>query len=236
MNKVFLYFCSLFVLSLSSCSRTYYQLEAIPQQSQVEYSEDALSADDIVIEVDYASTDLNLSVFQVDVFNDSKDTITISTDEIVLALKDIFYSEETVLDPLGKDYLIDGYLYENERLKSRKKSNTIWRTIASSLTLITLVNSPGVSTGNTLGFIAGSSYDILEERGYYNALTGSNEERIAYVEDWVLDTVKIAPGKDDSFDLIFEHGVRDGDCRLEILVNGSTYKFPFLLETIKVKR
>jgi hypothetical protein len=236
MNKFSFHISLLIGISLTACSKTHYQFETIPQKPTVVYAKDSLQAKDVEIDVNYVSSDLELSVFQVDVFNGSEDTIYFFNKEVNLSLKTDYYREGAYLYPLEKDFLINEYNYQQKQLQLQKKRNTFWNIFTAGITLASIVTSSGAVTVNSVGFAAESTAYILEDRSYYNALTGSIEDRILYIEDWVLDEVKIAPGEKDAFDLLFEHIISDGECSLELNFADNLYIFPYLLQTRKIEK
>ena len=236
MNRLFLYSILIINLGFLSCSRTIYEFETIPKEPIIHSSTGSNSASDIEIRVNYESSELDLSVFQVDIYNGSEDTLFITNNDIIFSLYTDYYIEGAELYPLDKDFLINDYKHQHKQVQQEKKESTFWNIFISGLDIASFAISTGGISAGVVGLAAESTAYILEDRSYYNSLSGSLEEQINYVEDWVLDEIKIAPGQRGAFDLLFEHVISDGKGRLDINIDSIQFEFPYILQTRKVKK
>lgn len=217
-------------LFLPSCAEKIYLQEAQKLSSDLNVNR----IDDIQVESYYSGDALQYIVFELDVFNNSDDTLYISRKNIELLVnppQDRTY----VLNPLDKNDVIRNLQQEHRALKSERKANNIANAIGVGLGLIA-IGSSSVNVGlDATLYAADSAAYIMEENRAYSLMTGSLEEQIQYTQEWVLGLDTLPPHTENSWDVLFTRDLVDAPARLAVHLEDRSFVQEFDLRVREEK-
>jgi len=188
---------------------------------------------DIDIKTSYAGDAFDFITFQVDIVNNSEQTITLDVNDIALMI-DVGGDRRRQARPVFKNDILrslekEAVLVEQER-KSEMARNVIFGG-ANVVTAILVGNNPADVIFN--GSIA--TTDIMDRNRQYMNVGASIEEQIYYHEEYSLDRAVISPGSDASFDVHFERTLLVARAEMEIYCEGHTYDFDYQLDVREEK-
>jgi len=210
-----------FLFLLASCSQKIYFFEA----DKLEMDE----PNDLDIEVNafFAGDALDYVVFELDVRNNTMDTIHLNYNDIYLSIKE---EQEVVLNALDKFDLIEDAKSRQEHHKREKRGNDIGNAILIGLDLF-LVGSGNLNAVDGLIYTTETASYMLEDSRAYKLLKGSIDEQIQYIEDWVLQYAYIPPQSEDTWDILFERKLYDNYADLVVKIKEKEYSIPFNIIT-----
>ena len=223
MKKLILF---IFGISLfTSCSQKVYFFDAVKAESQPE---------DLEIEVDayFGGDALEYVVFEVDVKNNSLDTLYLNNKDIYLKVYDD--NNTIILDAKDKTDIIYELESRGRQLDREKRGRDIGNAISIGLDLLL------IGTGNGNGaelfiYSAETASYMMEDARSHKLIKGSLEEQIGYIDEWVLYREKLAPNSEESWDVLFDRQLFESDADFVIEIGSKIYKVPFILKTIEEK-
>lgn len=224
MRLVILFFLS---ISLVSCSRKILLQEAYlveEQRSELQPRVDIRSY--------YAGDAFEYISFQIDVDNRSEDTIYLSEQDIDLKLR-LAWDKSRTIRPIRKKDLINSLWSEGKAVKAEKNVSTATNLVLSGVNILggILAGADGVST---IFYGAGTAVDIIEDRRYFNAVEGTIEEHIDYIDEYTLEEAQILPGRSASYDIHFERLMANSHC--ELVIDSGTDRYVTVYELAVVEK
>lgn len=214
----------IFIISLSSCSQKVYFFEADKLEN--------VKRENIDIEVDafFSGDALDYVVFEIDVRNNTNDTLHLDYRNVYLKIKDsnkTFYA-------LNKADLI----YEAEErqleLKREKRARDIGNAITIGLDLL-LIGTGNANAIDAIIYSTETAAYMMEDARAHKLLKGTLDEQITYIEDWVIYKEKVPPYSEDTWDVLFERQLFDSNADIVLKVNDVEYAIPFTIKTIEEK-
>ncbi len=196
-NHILLYF---FILISVSCAPKVYFFEAHKLGTP---KEDVAKNEDVEMACYFAGDALDYVVFEIDVINNSQDTLDLSYRHIFLEIFEKDKSRPRILDALSPDDVLTDLQHRHVQLQQEKAMRDIGNAIDIGFSLFLLGSGGGYGAINSLLFMLDSASYMLEDARAHKLLTGSLEEQMAYVEEWVLARETLGPGEEDSWDILF---------------------------------
>lgn len=228
MKKLLLLFLSVFLCF--SCSQKVYFFGADKLHDDV-----ANHNSNIYVDGFFAGDALDYIVFELDVKNESNDTIRFSFNDVYLKVYDPKNSLPLELSALNKNQVIEELNLAKVKLDREKKGRDIGNAINFGLNVIAIGSGNRLNGLDLALYSAETAAFMLEDSRSHKLLKGSLEEQIAYVDDWVLYNEALAPGNENSWDVLFERNLYNAEADLVIEINGITYAIPFVIKTIEQK-
>ncbi len=231
----FLFFC--IVMSILSCSRSsFYVIDGAPVD--ISYADEdnmMVSEQDhelYTIKTAFAGDAISYTIFQLDFENLSQDSILISSEEIYL----VDYSTAQKIYPLDKYEEIAYLESTKDEINKQKKRETIGNMVLGGLNLLSFAGGGGLfNTLNGISYGAETSLYILESRREFDFMSGSVEDEIDYIYDWVIDAEMVGPDDKLSVDILFPRRTELREARLVITVLGEEQDFPFRFELKEIR-
>lgn len=217
----FIAFCAL--ISLSSCARKFHYLDAVPYQEGSHYEED----EKLSISTYFAGDAVSYLVYELDIENISEDTIYLSHSDVFLRMGG---SEMHSLMALRRADLIREIQAEQRYTDQQRKARNIEAAVGIGVSILAVATGNsvgGVNVVNDILYATETAAYVLEDNRAYKLIKGDLEEQIAYIENWVLLDTKIAPGEEQSWDVLFERVMSDIDVDLLIKSEGREYIFEY---------
>ena len=203
----------LLAVFLSACAEKIH----LQRAERILHREDLTRSGNIRVESYFAGDALDYLVFEVDVFNESTQTLSIDYRNIKLQ---IFEEGEELLPIIQAALDKNDIIYQLERshreLEREKKARDIANAVGIGLDLIVIGTSAGFGSVDALLYAADSASFMMEDARAYKLIKGSLEEQISYVEEWVLKRDTLAPGEDNSWDVLFPRELSNGEGRMLI--------------------
>ncbi len=215
---LFLSFC---ILS-TSCTQKIYLQDASPE-NDTEYIE----TNDVSVATRYSGDAFDYIIFEIDIDNLSDETIELSSRDVKLMISDNEGLRDRKLRAIDKDYLIDMLYNEQELVKRERTARNVGGIVNLGLTLLGGV--AGNNTLNTAIYATDSAAAIIDNNRAYKLISGSIEDQIIYLEDWVLKKDTIGPGESGSWDILFDRYLIEGNATLEISNGQLDHAFPYQL-------
>lgn len=223
-NHLFL----LSLLLLSSCSR-----KVLIQEAYLIETDRKSANSDIDIRTHYVGDAFQYITFQIDIENNSEDTLFVSERDVELRTRHE-RSRRGNIAPIRKEQLIQDLVAEQEQLQYEKQANTATSVVFSGLNVVTRIIAGGTPTDAVIQGTVRAA-DIMEERRQYNAAQGSIEDQIIYLEDYTLGEDFISPGESGSYDVHFERLLIEGRCELVIYSTENPHATQYEFEVQKVR-
>ncbi len=219
-----------YCLSLSSCAKKVYFFEAEKTSSEADLSR----ARDIRVESYFSGDALDYVVFEVDIFNNTNNDLIIDHKDISLSLinKD---GKTVLLDALDKRDIIYQLEMTNRDIQREKKSRDISNAIGIGIGIIAIGTTSNYAGIDVALYATESAAYMMEDSRAHKLMVGSLEEQIAYVDEWVLERDTITPGKDNSWDVLFERRLADAPATLIVEIEGIEFKQAYNLYIIEEK-
>ena len=216
------------LLILTSCGRKVYVQDAF------EVTNNRVKNDTpIRVNTYYGGDAFSYISFQVDIENNSDDTLHITQRDIELQMA-MQGQRRLVSKPIRKDELINDLLNEQEQLQSAKRRETTAGVILGGAGILTSVLAGG-GAGQNILIGSDAAVDILDRRDRYGLAQGSVEDLIIYHEEYTLDDAKIAPGGKGSFDVHFDRELLDTRAELVVYAGGRDYVTEYALEVNQLR-
>lgn len=228
MNRLRLLFIS--AILLQSCSQKVYFFEADKLHNQNENYNAGIFVDGF-----FAGDALDYVVFELDVKNESSDTIYFGSDDVYLKIYDEEDGRPIELNALDKNFVIQDLNWTKAELDREKKGRDIGNAISIGLNLLALGTGSSINALDVFVYSTDTAAYMLEDSRSHKLIKGSLEEQVAYVEDWVLYKSKLGPGEEDSWDILFERNLYEADAELIIEIEGIPFTIPFKLKTLEEK-
>lgn len=213
-----------------SCSQKVYFFEADKLHHDAENYNSNIFVDGY-----FAGDALDYVVFELDIKNESNDTIRFKFKDVYLKVYGDKNSGTIELPALNKNQVIDDLNRAKVQLDREKKGRDIGNALSIGFNILAL------STGNATNGLDAVLYStetaafMLEDSRSHKLIKGSLEDQVIYVNDWVLYKEVLAPRTENSWDVLFERNLYDADADLVIEINGESYIVPFILKTIEEK-
>jgi len=212
------------LMSLSSCSKKFYYLDAFPYEEGSHFEEDKK----LSINTYFAGDAISYLVYELDIENHSEDTVYLSHTDVFLHLGG---QESHSLMALRRDDLIREMRAEQKYADQQRKVRNVESAVGIGVSIISIATGSGgfggVNVVNDILYATESAAYILEDNRAYKLIKGDLDEQIAYVDDWVLYETKIAPGEKQSWDVLFERIMTEIDVDLVIKSEGKAYTFEY---------
>jgi len=218
-----LLFISFVLISLSSCSRKVYFQDAIPTDDEAHFYEDT----DVTINTFYAGDAIDYIIFEINIENNSDEAIFLDNDDVVLTL----VADDSIYFPsLSRTILIDDIHEYQQQLRRQRRARNVEAAVNVGLNILNavIIRDPA-ATLDAIVYSTDAAIYAFEGNRASALINGSLEERIAYVNDSVLDYTKIKPGEEQNWDVLFEPTMMDGVCKLQLECMGKTFDFEYEL-------
>ncbi len=215
------------ILLFSSCKSTYWYTEIHPEEvaftteDNIEFTKDDL--EDVVIRTAFVGHAIDYSIFQLDIENLSDKPILIDYTNVRLVHEDGFQRNAH-----HKYNFIKNLDKEKNKIKKEKRTRTIGNIILGGLTIASIALGGGAGNSiNAITYGAESAVYIADDARQFNAMEGSIEDEIAYIQDWVLFETIIARDDKMTKDLIFPNEGMTEDFTMEVSLNGQKLFVPY---------
>ena len=216
---------ALSVFLFCSCAQKVYFQDA----RKIDAPENINRYDDIQIESYFSGDALDYLVFELDLFNNGSEDVRISRKDISLHIIPVTGSSY-ILNPLHKADLIRELERRHKQAESDRKTNNIINAVGIGLDLLVIGTSGGSYAGiDAAIFATESAAYALEENRAFKLLSGSLEEQIEYVNQWVLDQDTIKAGEEYSWDILFERSLIDADAEFRVVIDNRKFSQLFNL-------
>jgi len=212
------------VLLLSSCSQKVYFFEA----DKLENSQ--LENIDIKVNGFFAGDALDYVVFELDVINNTSDSISFDYKDIYLKIDE----SEIILPALNKNDVIHEVEERQLQLKREKRSRDIGNAISIGLDLL-LIGSGNINALDAIIYSTETAAYMLEDSRAHKLMKGSLEEQIQYLNDWIIHHESVPPLTEDSWDVLFDRQLFDTRADLIVEIEDREFAIPFQLKTIEEK-
>lgn len=211
----------------ASCKSTYLYTDIHPEKvafkntENIEFTENEES--EIMIRTAFIGNAIDYSIFQVEIENESEIPISLSYEDVRLVHQDGFQRNAH-----HKYNFIKNLKREKKNVKKQKKANTIGNILFGALTVASIASGGGgINTADAVLYGAESFVYIADDRRAFNAMEGTIEDEIKYIEDWVLFESIIPSEGVLTKDVMFpSEGIND-DFDIQIRLDGKTYKIPY---------
>jgi len=227
-----LLFFFLLVTLLPACNRKILIQEAYQLEDRGDHRNNR-PTNDVDIKTSYAGDALRFMTFQVDVVNNSDETIILDVNDVALMM-DVGGDRRRQARPMFKNDIIRELEQEAVLIEQERKSEMTQNVIFGGASIIT-----GILTGaDAVDVIANGSLataDVLDRNRQYRNAGASVEEQIYYHQEYSLDRSEILPGEDASFDVHFERPLLVAPSELEVFCEGHTYDFYYQLDLSEEK-
>lgn len=217
------------LIVLVSCSR-----KIKVQEAYLIDTERKASTSDVNIRTHYVGDAFQYITFQVDIDNQSSDTLFVSERDVELRTRHERYRRGNII-PIRKEVIIQDLEAENALLEHEKKTKTARRAIFSGVKIVSGVMA-GKDKEDAIIDGTAAATDIMDVRRQYIAAQGSIEDQIAYIDEYTLGHDAIPPGKSASYDVHFERLMIKGRCELVIYSNGAPHATQYELDVVKKLR
>ena len=228
MKKLLLLFLS--VLFCFSCSQKVYFFEADKLHQKAENFNSNIFVDGF-----FAGDALDYVVFELDIKNESNDTIRFRFNDVYLKVFDDKISLPIELSALDKNQVIDELNLAKVQLDREKKGRDIGNALSIGFNILALTTGNAINGLDAVLYSTETAAYMLEDSRSHKLIKGSLEDQVTYVEDWVLYMEALAPGNENSWDVLFERKLYDAEADLVIEINGESYAIPFIFKTLEEK-
>ena len=215
--------CFIF-LGLTSCRQRFFYTEAFKEPVDARYDQD------LVIDTRFGSDAGDFLVFEIDVENYTDQDFVLSYRDIILKLDDQSLSRPVIFPALIPEELIDDLETERDLAHGQRKTRNLVNAVSIGLNVLAVAVSPG-SYSQAAPFYLASDVAIgfFDDRRSYHLIEGSIDDRISYLDEWVLEDVVLQPGEKGSWDILFEHILADHHAQLVVQIPGKDRKFSYQL-------
>ncbi|MBX2816543.1 MAG: hypothetical protein KTR24_11110 [Saprospiraceae bacterium] len=212
-------------MGFGSCTPTFTEVVAVGPMDQ------SVNEDSVVLTARYGLDAGDHLVFELDVNNGSNDELFISAEDVMLVVEDEDEARSHRLPAVNKDRLLDHLEDEKVILRKEKRTQGVLSAIGVGIGVVAMAVDPGsFSTADRIFYAAEATAGIVGEQRSFTLAEGDIDDQILYVEDWVMDTTTIAPGEEQSWDLLFTNPIAAGSATLLVEVDGRPLAFDFTLE------
>lgn len=182
--------------------------------------------EDIRAEAYFSGDALDYVVFELDVFNNSSDSLIIYSADVFL---EVFPAREPsfIVSPIDKNSLIRELETRHREIKSEKKAYNIVSGIGIGLGLLSIGTGSSYPVLNGVAYASESAAVMIEDNRAYSLLAGSLEDQIAYVDDWVLDRGLVLPESDNSWDILFPRRLMDAPATFVLRIGPLEFRQAF---------
>lgn len=216
-----------FTLLFGSCSSSYKYIDIQPENvafrdlDKVEFTED--EQQDFVIRTAFVGHAIDYSIFQLEIDNLTDRPVVIGYEDVRLV-----HNDGSQRNAHHKYNFIKNLTKEKKNLKKEKRVRTIGNILIGGLTIAGLVaGGGGANSVNTIVYGAESALYIADDARAFNAIEGSIEEEIAYIEEWVLFESIIPTEEALTKDVIFANQDLTTDFEFVVNLNDQTYRIPY---------
>lgn len=229
MKKLQLFIISIIIFS--SCAQKVYFIDA----NKIEYTDAGEKLDTAFEFTSYFAGDaIDYLIFEMDLKNNSPDTIRLSFRDIEMHVLDNKNDIKTVLNPLSKDKVIQSLddLHSEER--ANKRARDIGNAVDLGLSLL-FMRAEGYHAVDAIFYSLDVAAIMMEDARAHKLLTGSIEEQKQYVNDWVLGHDRLNPGEEGSWDILFPRHLMEGDAIFILELEGKEYTQDYRLFLVEEK-
>ena len=214
-------------LTFFACSRKILVQDAFLSES------DRGIQQDVRVQTTYAGDAYSYITFQLDITNNSSDSIRLSQRDVELVY-DIDRGRNRYLKPIRKADIILDLVQAEEILEAEKKQETISAGVVTGIGILTSVLAGGSVVDNVV-YGAASTADIMVVRDRYGLDQGSIEDQIRYHEEYTLEDVMIPPLGKASYDVHFERLLIDGPAEMVVYFGGLDHMTQYHMQVNEVK-
>jgi len=219
--------CLLLVSLLASCKSTYLYTDIHPEKvafkntENIEFTEDQET--ELTIRTAFIGNAIDYAIFQLEIENDSEIPVSISYEDVRLVHHHGFQRNAH-----HKYNFIKNLKSEKKKVKKQKKANTIGNILFGALTVASIASGGGgINTADAVIYGAESLVYIADDRRAFNAMEGTIEDEIKYIEDWVLFESIIPSEGVLTNDVMFPSDGLNDDFDIEIRLDGKLYLIPY---------
>jgi len=211
----------------ASCKSSYFYSDIHPEKvafknaENIEFTENEDS--DFIIRTAFIGNAIDYSIFQVEIKNESDDPVGLSFEDVRLVHQDGFQRNAH-----HKYNFVKNLKREKQDIKKQKKARTIGNILLGVVTVASIAaGGGGVNTADAVIYGAESAVYISDDRRAFNAMEGTIEDEIKYIEDWVLFESMIPSNGVLTKDVIFPSEGMTDDFNVEVTLNGQRYFIPY---------
>jgi len=229
-----LFFFVILSICCSSCSRKVYFQDAY--QANVEEN---LSKVEVDIQTKFSGDALDYLVFELDVKNNSSDSIELHYKNISLQITDFDNNrEEFSIEPIYKEDVIDYLFATKGQAKRNRNARNVEAAFGIGVGILGILSGGGGNGWNTVNSVVYTldvASIVVEDNRAYALIAGDIDEQIQYIDDWVLESCTIAPNESVSYDILFERVMITGDADFTIQNDKIDYSDLYELEVVVEK-
>lgn len=224
MKKYLLLFTLL--IFLSSCSKTFYYVDAFPHTTQKEVLDSTKANLDVDVNVAFGGDALDYFVFELDIKNRSDKMVFLSSQDVHIIYKDDSGQLDGLrLDAIDKNLLLDQLEQEKLSLKKEKRINNVSNFLITGLGIL-----GSIFTGDPIyaaDVIVEGTADLISDRRFYKLVSEDIDVQMEYIQDWVIEDLTIRPGESISYDILFEAIEDPTYSEVNLIVDTEKFTFPF---------
>lgn len=218
MKNIFLvFYASAVCLCSISCSKKIMLQDA----ERLEVNDNSVTKDGIRVQCFYAGDAMEYIVFELDLFNESREDLIVNARDISLVINEPGYQRN--LKPLRKSEIISQLEYEHRQVKAERKANNILGAISIGINLVAIGTNSNFPVIDGISYATESAVYMIEDNRAYALIQGSLEEQVEYVDQWVLERDTLAAGEDYSWDVLFERNLINAPVQFVINIQGQEY-------------
>lgn len=214
-------FILLLVISCCSCSQKVYFFEAQKLPTQTSKNEDV-----VVVDAFFAGDALDYVVFELDIYNNSMDTLNLDYRKIYLEAIEENEASISTLYALNSNDVIFEVEERSRQLKAEKTGRDIGNAISIGLNLL-LIGSGNYNAIDAVVYSTETAAYMLEDARSHKLIKGSLEEQIQYLDEWVLYKEQLGPNEENTWDVLFDRQLFNAEADFVIVINDQSYKIPF---------
>lgn len=224
-NNCFLILSAISLVCLFSCAEKIYLLDAHKQENNAFLNaEDTLS-----FESYYAGDAFSYIVFELDAFNNTDDSIRLSANNVFLEVMETGRRPNT-LNALAKDRVISDLQRQHEQLQREKKARDIANVVSIGINVLLIGATSNYGGVDAAVYAADGAIYMMEDSRAHKLISGSLEDQIAYVDEWVLGSATLAPGSDSSWDILFPRHLVEAPAVLKVKLPNQEFTQNFQLK------
>lgn len=191
---------------------------------------------DIDLKTRFGGDAFQFMVFELDVKNDSEDSVIVSAKDIYLEIHRNLENDGFKMQPLDKTELLQRLKYENETVRKERRATNVLNAVFTGISVVALAVGPGVNAADAVFYSLESTSYLIEDARYYNLVQGSLEEQMKYIDEWVLEEAVLMPGEEESWDVLFPRFLVDADATLYLDQQFGEYEFDYSLFKNQLRR
>lgn len=208
------------VLLMCSCSQKVHFLEAEKLPQTLNENEK------IQVDAFFAGDALDYVVFELDVINNSNDSLYLDFRNVFLEVLEINQNNRSDIYALNPHDVIFDIEQEALQLKREKTGRDIEGVVSIGLNVL-FAGSGNFSAIDAIVFSTETAAYMLEDSRAHKLVQGSIEEQIQYIDEWVLFNQVLGPNEENTWDILFERQLFNSETNFTVIINDKRYTVPF---------